>query len=430
MSAESFPSALRGRQRDDALVSWLSASPLPVLAIGVALALVTAIVVIYVLMNPSLGEVVSLVETLSVTAIGSLGLGFVLYRRGWTRSPSLGLTLSLGYVWAAALTLFNVWIMARLMFASTHDLALSVVLLVFAAIIATTFGIFIAASVTQGLRQVAETARELSAGNLAARAPVTARDEVGQVARAINEMAEQLEQAASERDELEGMRRDLIAWVSHDLRTPLTSIRAMVEALNDGIVSDEETRRRYYQTIRQDVLFLNSLINDLFELAQLDAGLVLDTAPHSLSDLLSDALESFSVVAAARDVRLEGSVGDGLDPVPLNAAKIARVLSNLLGNAVKYTPAGGRVWLSARREAECVRVVVADTGPGFATADLPRIFEKFYRGESARTRASGGAGLGLSIAARIVEGHGGRIWAENDSGGGAIVGFELPAPAL
>ncbi len=430
MSAESFPSALRGRQRDDALVSWLSASPLPVLAIGVALALVTAIVVIYVLMNPSLGEVVSLVETLSVTAIGSLGLGFVLYRRGWTRSPSLGLTLSLGYVWAAALTLFNVWIMARLMFASTHDLALSVVLLVFAAIIATTFGIFIAASVTQGLRQVAETARELSAGNLAARAPVTARDEVGQVARAINEMAAQLEQAASERDELEGMRRDLIAWVSHDLRTPLTSIRAMVEALNDGIVSDEETRRRYYQTIRQDVLFLNSLINDLFELAQLDAGLVLDTAPHSLSDLLSDALESFSVVAAARDVRLEGSVGDGLDPVPLNAAKIARVLSNLLGNAVKYTPAGGRVWLSARREAECVRVVVADTGPGFATADLPRIFEKFYRGESARTRASGGAGLGLSIAARIVEGHGGRIWAENDSGGGAIVGFELPAPAL
>ena len=409
------------------LLSWLSASPGQVLIAGVLLALLVTVAVVRWAMNPPLGEVVTLVQTLAATSFASLGVGFILYRRGWTRSPSLSLTLIAAYVIAALLTWVNVWVMARLMFASAHDLTLAMVLLLFSGIIATTFGIFVAASVTDGLRQLAQVARRLAQGNLSARAAVSGRDEVAQVAQSFNVMAAQLEETARQREELEAMRRDLVAWVSHDLRTPLTSIRALVEALSDGVVTDPETVQRYYRTIRADVLSLNTLINDLFELAQFDAGLVLEKSPYSLGDLISDALESFRGLSMVKNVEIVGSVGADVDPVLLNAPKLGRVLSNLLGNAVKYTPAGGRVEVSAARVGAWVRVTVADSGPGFLDADLPRVFEKFYRGEQARSRATGGAGLGLALARRIVEAHDGRIWAENRAEGGALVGFELPA---
>ncbi len=409
------------------LLNRLSASPGQVLVSGILLALLVTVLVANWLMNPPLSEMVTLVQTLAITSFLSLGVGFVLYRRGWTRSPSLSLTLSATYVIAAVLTWVNVWVMARLMFASPHDLTLALVLLIFAGIIATTFGIFVAASVTDGLRQLAGVARRLAEGNLSARAVVTGRDEVGQVAHSFNIMAAQLEETARQREELEAMRRDLIAWVSHDLRTPLTSIRALVEALSDGVVTDPETVQRYYRTIRADVLSLNTLINDLFELAQLDAGLVLEKSPHSFTDLISDALESFRGLSMVKNVEIVGTVSQNLDPVLLNAPKIGRVLSNLLANAVKYTPPGGRVEVTAQRVGQSVRVTVMDSGPGFVEADLPRVFEKFYRGEQARSRATGGAGLGLAIARRIVEAHDGRIWAENGPGGGALVGFDLPA---
>lgn len=407
-------------------IHWLTVSPAMLLLAGVLLALTAAVLVINWLMRPSRAEVISLVQTLTITSVLSLGMGFFLYRRGWARSPSLSLTLILTYLWAAVLTLVNVWVMARLMFASEHDFALSVVLLIFAAIIATTFGIFVAASVTDGLNQLAKAAHQVARGDLTTRAVVSGRDEIGQMARHFNYMAEQLEATARQQEELEAMRRDLIAWVSHDLRTPLTSIRAMVEALSDGVVTDKETVERYYRTIRADVLSLNHLINDLFELAQLDAGLVLEKMPHSLTDLISDALESFRAVGMEKGVEVAGTVGTNLDPVYLNAPKIGRVLANLLGNAIKYSSSGGCVTMMAERHEGVVRVTVTDRGPGFAAADLPRVFEKFYRGEEARSRATGGAGLGLAIAQRIVQAHGGHIWAENRAEGGAMVGFELP----
>jgi signal transduction histidine kinase len=169
------------------------------------------------------------------------------------------------------------------------------------------------------------------------------------------------------------------------------------------------------------------LIDDLFELAQLDAGgLVLDLAPHSLNDLLSDTLETFSVLARQREITLEGQIEPGIDTVVMSAPKISRVLSNLIGNALQYTPAGGKVEVLASRKEGGIRVVVQDSGSGFAAADLSRVFEKFYRGEQARTRATGGAGLGLAIAQAIVEAHGGHMWASNRPAGGAQVGFFLP----
>ena len=203
----------------------------------------------------------------------------------------------------------------------------------------------------------------------------------------------------------------------------------MIEALHDGVVTDEKTRLRYYQTIRGDIVSLNLLLDDLFELAQLDAGgLPMEKMSHALSDLISDTLESFHLLAEQKGVALVGNVTADIDPVEMNAAKIGRVLSNLVHNALRYTPAGGEIRVTAVRlphENE-VRVTVQDNGPGFRPEDLPRVFEKFYRGEEARSRATGGAGLGLAIAHGIIEAHEGQIVAGNGRSGGAVVTFSLP----
>jgi signal transduction histidine kinase len=400
-----------------------------VLGVGVLTGLLLVAVVTTLLMQPPLEELATLIGTLAATAAISLAVGYVLYRRGWARSPSLMMTLILAYVWAAILTLFNVWVMARLMFVNAHDLTLAGVLLLFAAIIATTFGVFVAASVTDGLRQLAKTANRLASGDLGARARVGGRDEISQVATSFNAMAVRLQKAHEEQHELERLRRDLIAWTSHDLRTPLTSMRVMVEALHDGVVDDEETRLRYYRTILAEVVSLKDLIDDLFELAQIDAGgIKLEVSAVSLSDLISDTIEGFRPLCEQQDVQLSGQVGPDLESVVMDASRIGRVLLNLVNNALQYTPPGGRIEVQAGRSGSEVSVLVCDSGSGFNPADLPRVFERFYRGEQARSRATGGAGLGLAIASGIVDAHGGRIWAENSTEGGAVVGFAIPQP--
>ncbi len=405
-----------------------SRAPWRLFVVGILAALVVAVLLMRVLMQAPLQDITVLVTWLSATSLLSLVIGYLLYRRGLARSPSLSLTLLMTYAWATFVILFNVWMMSRQMFFnSEHDLILSGVLLLFAAIIAMTFGVFVAASVTDGLNQLAATAQAIAAGDLQARVQIHGRDEVAQVAYAFNNMAAQLQQAEKERAEVEKMRRDLVAWASHDLRTPLTSIRAMIEALHDGVVSDSETTHRYYRTMRGDIIALNGLIDDLFELAQMEAGgLSLTKSPHSLSDLISDTLESFQALAERRGIVLHGRVAVDVDPVPVNAPKIGRVLTNLIDNALRYAPTGGEVQVTAVRTVHTVQVTVQDSGPGFNADDLPRVFEQFYRGEQARSRKTGGAGLGLAIARGIVEGHDGRIWAENTPDGGALVGFELP----
>lgn len=412
----------------DTVSAWLGRAPWRILAVGVLLALGVAAVLFYGLMAPSVADLARLVLTLAISCILTVGMGYLLYRRGWARSSSLMWTLVATYVWAAIVTLFSVWVLQRQMFFSEHDLLLSGVLLLFAAIIAATYGLFVAASVTEGLRQMANAAGALAAGDLSARAPVLGRDEVARLSVSFNEMAGRLQETDERRRELEVLRANLLAWTSHDLRTPLTSIRARVEALYDGLVTDPAAAQRYYAAIHADVLALNSLIDDLFELAQLDAGgPAMEMSPSSLADLISDCLESFSAPAAGRGVALSGDVGPGVDPVMMNAGKISRVLRNLVENALHHTPPGGSVTIHATAGSDGVVVTVEDSGPGFAAADLPHVFEQFYRGEQARSRSTGSAGLGLAIARGIIQTHGGRIWAENGANGGAKVSFMLPA---
>ncbi len=408
-------------------LAWLLRASWRILLLGAAFALLVAVLLMQALMQAPLADVAQMVTTLTVTSLISLGVGYVLFRYAARRSPSFSLTLVLTYGWAGVVTLFNVWIMSERMFASQHDLILSGVLLLFAAIVATSFGVFVAANLNAGLRELADSAQQIAAGNLDTRAVVQGQDEVARVAATFNQMAAQLQQAANEQEELENLRRDLVAWTSHDLRTPLTSIRAMIEALHDGVVEDPQTVQRYYRTIRADIIALNGLIDDLFELAQLEAGgLSMEFGRHSLGDVIVETLETFQALAKQRQVSLVANVGQDVDPVRLNVAKIHRVLANLLSNGLRYTPDGGSIWVTAVRTPDGVVVTVRDSGAGFNAVDLPRVFEQFYRGEQARTRAAGGAGLGLAIAQAIVGAHNGRIWAENVPGGGALVGFLLP----
>jgi signal transduction histidine kinase len=325
------------------------------------------------------------------------------------------------------LTFLNVWVTAVLMFLNQHDLLLATVLLLFAGGIAMSLGYFLSASLTDRIVDLNQAAHEIARGHLDARVTMSGRDELTDLARTFNEMAVQLEAAARKQRELDTLRRDLVAWVGHDLRTPLASMRVIIEALADGVVQDRETVARYLQTAQQQVHSLSFLLDDLFELAQIDAaGLTLACQPNSLCDLISDTLEAFSALASRRGVTLEGTARPEVDPVPMDVQKIGRVLNNLLDNAVRHTPAGGKVSVSAGAEKDCVRVEVCDSGEGIDAGDLPHIFERFYRGEKSRSRATGGAGLGLAIASGIVEAHGGRIGAESAIGQGTRIWFTLP----
>ena len=404
--------------------------PLPLrFAIGLLAILALSVTIIYLFMHPPMGDLNLIALFLGVTAAVSGSAGYIAYRFGWLdRSPSLRLSLIGGYILASLLTFFNVWVTARLMFVSQHDLQLATVLLVFASGIAILLGYFLSIGITRRIETLKSAAHHLAAGNLSARAPLEGHDEITALAASFNHMAEQLQEADAHQRELDTLRRELVAWASHDLQTPLTAIRVQIEALADGVVDDPETIQRYLRTTQRQVNDLSMFIDDLFQVAQLDAGgLVVQPTICSLSDLLSDSLESFSALARERGVTLEGSAAQGIDPVTLDSQRIGRLLNNLISNALYYTPSGGSVTVSAWREGAQIHITVADTGEGISPDDLPRIFESFYRGEKSRNRGTGGSGLGLAIAHGIVRAHNGEILVESQLGVGTKFSIRLPA---
>lgn len=411
--------------------STLSRTPMPArFAIGVILILAISLALFILLMAPPMSELGLMALFLGITALVSALAGYAAYRLGWINlSPTLRWTLLGGYALASILTFFNVWFSAQLMFASDHDLLLAVVLLVFAGGMAMVLGYFLSSTVTERIQLLQGAAERLAKGDLKTRVPVQGRDEVAMLATAFNQMAEQLQAADQKQRELENMRRDLIAWVSHDLQTPLTSMRAILEALSDGVVDEPEMVNRYLNTAQRDVRSLSSLIDDLFQMAQLDAGgFPLNRAQASLNDLVSDTLESFSELAYRESITLEGKVESDVDPVNIDTQAIGRALNNLISNALRHTSAGGKIHISARRTDQGVEVSVSDTGEGIRAEDIPHIFERFYRGEKSRNRGTGGAGLGLAITRGIIRAHGGDIRVESDGvpGKGTRFIFHIP----
>ena len=400
------------------------------LALGILLIIALSLGIFFLVMLPPMKELGLMALYLGGTALISALAGYVAYRLGWINfSPTLRWTLLGGYALASLLTFLNVWFSARMMFASEHDLLLAIVLLVFAGGIAMVLGYFLSTTVTERIQLLKSAAEKLAQGDLQTRVPVQGRDEVAGLAVTFNQMAQQLQAADQKQRELENLRRDLIAWVSHDLQTPLASMRAILEALSDGVVEDPETVKRYLNTAQRDVRYLSALIDDLFQMAQLDAGgFPLHLAEASLSDLVSDTLESFTELAKQQELTLEGNVDSDVDPVHMDTQAIGRVLNNLIGNALRHTSNRGRVSVWVRRTTQGVEVTVSDTGAGIRAEDLPYIFERFYRGDASRSRnrGTGGAGLGLAIARGIVQAHRGEIKVESQLGKGTQFTFYIP----
>jgi signal transduction histidine kinase len=282
------------------------------------------------------------------------------------------------------------------------------------AAVAVVAGLVLARSISDSVDSVRDASAQLAAGDLSVRAPETGPSEVAEMATSFNEMAGSLER-------LFDARRELVAWASHDLRTPLANMQAMIEALEDGLVDQTET----LPVLREQVRVLTHLVDDLFELARIDAGaLTLELRETPLQPVVVSCLRGVEADARLRGIDLASDV-TGEARARCAPEKVERVLLNLLTNALRHTPSDGAVAVRVAQDERQVLISVEDTGDGLGDEAVTRMFDRFWRGDPARTAP--GAGLGLAIARGLVEAHGGRIWAENRPGGGARVSFTLPA---
>ena len=297
-----------------------------------------------------------------------------------------------------------------------HDAGKLVAVALASLVLALAAALAVGRQILRPLDRLRLASARLASGDLGARASEAGPRELQEVAAAFNEMASSLEH-------LFDARRELVAWASHDLRTPLASLRAMVELLEDGLAEPAE----YLPAIRAQTELLTGLVDDLFELARIDSGaLALELREASLAELVAACVEALEPDAHARGVRLESRLA-GDTVVSVAPDKVQRVLLNLLANAVRHTR--GAVAVVVEPAADHVVVAVEDDGDGLPLDAPQRMFERFWRDDASRARASGGAGLGLAIAQGLVHAHGGTIWAENRDEGGARVAFTLPLSA-
>jgi signal transduction histidine kinase len=392
----------------------------------------------------SLGGTIALslmVFQLNITAIQRLVLmmagsgilttltGLGLYRLGvfgWL--PSIFWTIGIIVLTTTGIVMLNIWMLTQAMFISSAYLSVTSSVLLFAGLTALGVGYFITRSMTDRLRTLSEGAERIARGDLSTRVEVQGRDEISRLTQSFNAMAKDLQAVDEEKAKLELTRRNLVAWVSHDLRTPLASMRLMLEALVDNIVPDEETQKRYLDNTLNEIHNLDQLIDSLFELAQLDIkDIQLDYMTFSLSELLSDIVSSASAKLERKQISLNCTIHPEADIVTAAPDKIQRVLMNLLDNAIKYTPSGQSIAVRTSPTPEGTQVIVTNTGITIPPEQLPKLFESFYRGESSRTQTDGerGAGLGLAIARGFVEAHSGRIWATSRNDETSIT-FTIP----
>ena len=349
----------------------------------------------------------ALVVAVATLAIG-LGIAFAL-----RAVPTLRLRLVGLAVLAVCLPLLAVLASGWVMFHMGDDVKILAVSAASASV-ALAAALVLARSIEQPIERLGEAAAELASGDLAARAPENGPAEVASLARAFNEMGDALERIFD-------ARRELVAWASHDLRTPLANMQAMLEALEDGLAEPEH----YLPAFREQVRVLSQLVDDLFELARIEAGiLALELRELPIAPLVENCLGGLAAEAASRGVQLEAR-GPTDATARIAPEKIERVLLNLLTNALRHTPTDGSVAVVVTPAHDEVCVRVEDTGEGIDDESAERMFERFWRGD--QSRSTPGAGLGLAIARGLIEAHGGRIWAEPRPGGGTSVSFTLPA---
>lgn len=286
-----------------------------------------------------------------------------------------------------------------------------------AAALSLLLGILVSRLLTAPLARLTHAAQAVANGDFTQRVAVRGKDEIGGLADAFNEMATNLAAA-------ETLRRNLVADVSHELRTPLAVIQGDLQAILDGVYPLEMAQ---VASLYDETRLLTRLVDDLHDLALADAGqLRLERSPVNLAELVRSAIGQFGPVAEAAGVRLESHADEDAAGVMGDADRLAQVLRNLLSNALRHTPAGGRVSLHVRRATAQVQIQIVDTGSGISAEDLPHVFDRFYRGDKGRRRPAGGAGLGLAIAQQLVVNHGGRIEVASQPGQGTAFTIWLP----
>jgi signal transduction histidine kinase len=325
---------------------------------------------------------------------------------------------------AVVVSLVNLAVLTLLMSVSHHDATLVAMLLLYSAGAGIAAALALAQAWGSAVHRLLNGARSLAAGDLDVRVGrLAAGPELDALAFTLDETAASLERSLARESAGEARRKDLITAVSHDLRTPLASLRAMVEAVDDGVVNDAPTLQRFAREMRRSVETLTLLVDDLFELAQIDAGAIESESERvRLDEVVRSALATCEPQAREKGLVVETRIND--EGRCMCSPRLVRVLQNLLQNAIRHTPADGTVRMEARCAPEGLELVVEDSGEGIAPGALQQVFEPFWRGDAAR--AGSGSGLGLALAKRIVESLGGQIRVQSEPARGSRFAVVLP----
>ena len=278
---------------------------------------------------------------------------------------------------------------------------------------------FLSRRISAPVKALTLAARRLGQGDLSQRVQSEDKSELGELAQAFNTMAENLERS-------EQLRRNMIADIAHELRTPLSNLKGYVEAIRDGMVKPEPDAIR---SLDEEAMMLSQLVNDLQELSLAEAGeLKLDCQKENIIKLLKQIAGVKQSQAAAKGISLSADLPKKLPRVNIDSRRISQVLLNLIDNAITHTPQGGIITITARKLDNWVEIGVEDTGEGIPAEHLPNVFERFYRVDKSRARATGGTGLGLAIARSLIEAHGGKIEVQSEEGKGSHFAFTIPMP--
>jgi signal transduction histidine kinase len=363
-------------------------------------------------------------ERVAVAAVAVSLIGVLILRRMAHRS--LGWMVALVVLVCSVTTMIGVGLIAIRMMGTEQDRDDMLDLMVIGTLAGFAVAMVVGRQMVKASRALSVAVQDVGVNGLYVAPSRVLPAELAELSDELVSAHERLSNARAREQALEASRRELVAWVSHDLRTPLAGLRAMAEALEDGVVFDPRTVSQYHTQIRTEVDRLSTMIDDLFELSRIHAGaLRLSRRMTGLEDLVAEVVASAEPVARAKGVRLTGAAVRGM-PVYVDSAEMGRALRNLVINAIRHTPSDGIVDVLADVQAGMAAVCVSDACGGIPAEDLPRVFDVAFRGESARTPApDGGGGLGLSIARGIVEAHAGQIAVRN-AGPGCQFLIRLP----
>jgi two-component system sensor histidine kinase BaeS len=380
-----------------------------------------AMAAVEVYMRPTASQRLAFALTLGSAALLTAVVGLVLNGRA-RRRADLKLSIALPALVGIGIAALTVLVSALFMFVSSHDLQVFLIAIALGVGLALILAMTLSSDLQADLRKLVLAIEEIAGGNRHIRVRTTREGELGRACDALNILVTSLRTAEEASSESKTARQRMLAALSHDLRTPLTAMRAAVEALQDGVADDPT---RYLAILDADLRAMGDLVDDLFLLSRLEAGgLVIDTQSVDLVELADEAIEALAPVADRAGIGVE-VVADDEVFVTGGSRELARAIRNLLDNAIRYTPHGSQVQVRISNGGPKAKLEVVDEGPGFPPGFASRAYDQFTRGDPARSRVDGGAGLGLAIVKGIIDAHQGRVWI--DDGPGAAVGFEVPA---